>query len=265
MATATEAPRKKGSGKALGKGEVDPGEQQEEVVDAPEQEAGDDNTPADPDEAAQAAENEKAAADQEAALEVLEPLAEPRRWVIGKPPEKGGTEDEYSIYVQRPLEYMSRLRFFSLVTKTVAEAIKAGGVISIGGNDLFGGSGNVRQRIQQIQASDFSDVSSFMGLAMQLIAYTPDFLLECYCLWLGVPAGEKAWAKMVMDQPKDWDNNKWGLSQKEHLEIVEVFIDQNYEDIRDFFAVELPRLGRRVQRNEELRQARESESAQSKQ
>lgn len=259
MAT-TEAPTKKKStpSKSQVTEEETPKVESTEGEDAATE--GNDDTPPAPTEADEARE------EHEAQLEILEPLSEPKRWVIGKPPEKGGTDDEYSIYVQRPLEYMARLRFFSLVSKTVAESIKAGGVVNVGGNDLFGGSGSVRQRVQQIQASDFNDASSFMQLAMQLIGYAPEFLLECYCLWLGVPSGEKTWAKLMMNTPYNPDGNQWGLTQKQHMEIVEVFIDQNYEDIRDFFVVELPRLGKRVQQLEKKKQeGRESESVPSKQ
>ena len=43
----------------------------------------------------------------EAALEILEPMLDGKSWVIGKPPEHGGKETEYSVYTQLPLGYMA--------------------------------------------------------------------------------------------------------------------------------------------------------------
>lgn len=264
MATAEAAPSKK---KTKGEDKAAADAPAPEII-ASDDERTDEQKAKDDAEAAAKEREQKAAeearAEHEAALDALEPMAEPKQWIIGKPPESGGTEDEYSIYVQKPLEYFPRLRFFSLVTKTIGEAIKAGGVINIDGS-ILGGEGNVRQRFQQLQASDFSDVGSFMQLAMQLVGYAPEFLLECYCMWLSIPTDERRWAKLVMQTPWKPDENKWGLTQAQHMEIVEIFIDQNYEDIRDFFVEELPKWGRRVQARERDKQkAQESESAQSK-
>lgn len=215
---------------------------------------------------AQQAEADKVRQETEEQLEILESKIEPKRWVIGKPPEQDGTEDEYSIYTQRPLGYMARMRFFSLVSSNIADAIKSGGQISFGGSDIFGsGGGSLRTRAAQLSTEDFADAASFMALAMQLISYAPDFLLDCYVLWLDVPPAERQWAKIVMDQKWDPERNKWGLSDEVGLEMIEVFIDQNYEDIRDFFVVKLPQLAQRVREREAQRQARESGSAQSKQ
>jgi hypothetical protein len=207
----------------------------------------------------------EAQAEQDKALETLEPKAEPREWLIGKPPEKGGTDDEYSRYIQRPLGYMQRMRFFALVSKTVADALRAGGTGGLG--DVFGG-GSLRDRASQLTESDFADAGSFMALAMQLISESPDFLLDCYMIWLDVPTLERTWAKRVMEQPFDPERNKWGLTDDQGLEMVEIFIDQNYADIREFFTGKLPQLVQRVREREQESKkdspALESESGQSK-
>jgi hypothetical protein len=198
---------------------------------------------------------------EENPLDLLEPSVEPKRWIIGKPPEKGGKDTEYSVYVQSPLSWMNRNRFFALVANTLAEAIKAGGSGSFDLNDL-GGEGSFRERAARLTENDFSDATSFLSLALKLVAYSPDFLLECYCLWLNVPKSERMWAKAVMEQQHDPDNNKWGLSDETGMEIINVFIDQNYEDIRSFFTKTLPQIAERVRAREA---AHNSESDQSKQ
>lgn len=187
------------------------------------------------------------AEEAEAALEALDPSTDARRWVIGKPPQEGGKDTQYSVYIQRPMAWMPRQRFFALLGKTMSQAIRATGG-SVGGmSDIFGDEGgSLVERGRRLSQRDFQDASSFFSLAMELIGYSPDFLLESYILWLDVPRTERTWAKTILDMPYCPEEDKWGLREGEHLEIIQTFIDQNYEDIRRFFIETLPDLGRRV-------------------
>ena len=89
----------------------------------------------------------------EEAMEILEPKVEAKRWVIGKPPEKGGKNTEFSVYTQMPLGYMARNRMFSLIGRTMSAAIKATGG-SVGGmEDIFGqGGGTLIERGRRLGA-----------------------------------------------------------------------------------------------------------------
>jgi hypothetical protein len=196
----------------------------------------------------------------------VDDLKEVRRWVIGKPPQEGGKESEYSVYVQQPLGWMSRSRFFSIMSAAMSKAIRATGGEVAGMGDVFGeGGGTIRERAQRLTQRDFQDASQFAAMAMELSAYVPDLLLECYCIWLQVPNGERQWAKLVFEQPWDPTNNKWGLKDEEHRVVIGTFVDQNYEELRGFFTDDLPAIARRVVVNEWARAGRESESAPSKQ
>jgi hypothetical protein len=131
--------------------------------------------------------------------------------------------------------------------------------------DIFGeGGGTIRERAAKLTQRDFRDASQFAAMAMELSAYVPDLLLECYCIWLQVPNGERIWAKQVFEQPWDPDNNKWGLKDSEHRIVIGTFVDQNYEELRAFFTDDLPTIIRRVVVNEKARADRESESDPSK-
>ena len=89
------------------------------------------------------------------------------------------------------------------------------------------------------------------GVALhQEIGYAPDFLVECYAIWLDVPMQERGWFRRVLNQSYDPDRNRWGITDEQGIEMVEVFIDQNYRDIREFFSGKLPALARRVQARE---------------
>jgi hypothetical protein len=202
--------------------------------------------------------------DTEAEMEKLEPLADPKRWIIGKPPEHGGTEKTYSIYTQDVLGYFPRLRFYALVANTIAKAMKAGAEIDVPGLEPSSGL-TLRERARLITAGSLDSSGDFMHLALQLVAYSPGFLLQCYLLWLDVPRDEREWAMEIMSQPWRPEQNKWGLQQADGVEMIGRFIDQNYEDIRSFFADEVPKLFRRGQQREQEHKDHASGSGQSKQ
>lgn len=197
--------------------------------------------------------------ESEEAMEILEPKVEAKRWVIGKPPERGGKSTEYSIYVQQPLGYMARNRLFALIGRTMSAAIRQSGG-SVGGmDDIFGmGSGSIIERGRRLASQDLADASQFFSLAMELVGYSPEFLGEFYAIVLEVPYGDRGWFKQVIEQPYRPDEDKWGMEEDAGVEIIHIFIDQNYEDIRRFFVVKLPQIAKRAnQREQELKETTE--------
>jgi hypothetical protein len=195
---------------------------------------------------------EEQIAEADEALEILEPKAEAKRWIIGKPPQEGGKETQYSLYIQQPLGFMARNRLYALIGRTMATAIKTTGG-SVGGmDDIFGqGGGTIVERSKRLSQRDFVDASQFFSLALELVGYAPDFLSEAYAIMLDVPYGERNWFKDVIEQPARPDDDKWGLSEDDGLEMIEIFIDQNYEDIRRFFTEKLPRITQRASQREQ--------------
>lgn len=191
--------------------------------------------------------------------EVLEPLVDSKRWIIGKPPELGGKETQYGVYYQRPMGFIARGRWFALLGKTLSGAIRTTGG-SIGGMDeIFGkGDGTIIERGQRLREHDFKDASSFFALAMELVGENADFLVNSYVLWLDVPYEEKNWIKKVLEQPWDPDHDRWGLSEDAGMEMIELFIYQNYEDIRRFFLEKIPKLAKRVSQIEKNRKKEDS-------
>jgi len=178
-------------------------------------------------------------------IEKLSPQATEKIWIIGKPPELGGEENEWSKYTQRPLSYMAKWRFLALVADALAKSMAES---EGGGMDQLAQIGAVRGR--SVSLSDLGSVAGFMQMAARLTAYSPDFILDCYLLWLDVPLGERAWARLVMEDRWDPDNDKWGLSDETGIEIVKVFIDQNYDELRSFFVKNLGDLVKEVQDKE---------------
>lgn len=203
---------------------------------------------------AQVTAEEEARALAEAELDKLEPMVDVVSYIIGKPPEQGGSKNEFSVYVQQPLGYIATLRFYGLVGKNVAEAVKAGGVVDLG-EAFTNSNGNVQDRAKQIIEQSFNDAGSFAALLFQLIAYSPNFILEFYCISLDIPVDERKWAKQVMEQPWRPEENKWGLKREQGQEIIERFVDQNYDEVRDFFGDLFRNVSKRVRKNEKRRKS----------
>jgi hypothetical protein len=168
-------------------------------------------------------------------LDILKPKVSPKEWEVG-PPDKEG---ERRKYVQAPLSFFAKMEFFSLVGEVIDKALSGDDALRIG--SLFEGP--------QIDASgvfavsDFSNAEMFFQAVGKLLVYAPDFLEKSYCIWLGVPEIERPWAIAAMREPVD----RGGLSDKDGVEIVEIFIDQNWEAIERFFREEIGSLRSRIQ------------------
>lgn len=205
-------------------------------------------------------------------LEVLVPYTDAKIWIIGRPAEAGGEQGDrygWEKYTQSKLGFIEMQQFFALCSRSLLRAVKEGGDNAVGElTGMFGG-GDIRAMSRQLQQQDFNEAANFMSMAFALISYVPDFLVDCYMLWLRVPASEQFWFKDTVTKPYDPDNDQYGLSLADGREMVERFLDQNYEEIRSFFVNEIPKLIDRVKQLEKQRKEKagelESDSQQSKQ
>jgi hypothetical protein len=146
----------------------------------------------------------------------------------------------------------------------MAQAIKVTGGSVLGMDDIFGaGGGSLIERGRRLSTQDFADASQFFALAMELVGYNADFLGEFYAIVLEVPYGERPWFKDVIEQPYRPSDDKWGLSEDSGVQMIEIFIDQNYEDIRRFFVEKLPRIAQRAQQREQDRKAKSDSTSMS--
>lgn len=168
------------------------------------------------------------AAEEEDVLDILTPKAEPKTWVIGK-------DDYERTYVQKPLSFIAKMQWFSLVGDVLDRALSGPDGMSLG--NLFSAPGG------QIAPQDFREADTFVQAVGKLLSVAPDFLVNSYCIWLNVPDYERPTVAEIMMLPPD----EGGLSDEQGMEIIEVFIDQNYEALDSFFRESLGRLQRRVQ------------------
>lgn len=169
------------------------------------------------------------AKEQEDVLDILKPKAEPKTWVIG-------TGDYQREYVQKPLSFIAKMQWFSLVGEVLDRALSGPDGMRLG--NLFNGPGG-----QQFSPEDFREADTFVQAVGKLLAVAPDFLVNSYCIWLNVPDYERPAVAEIMMLPPD----EGGLSDEQGIEIIEVFIDQNYEALDTFFREFLGRLQKRVQ------------------
>ena len=220
--------------------------------------------PSEEDQAAQerAEKEAKAEAEVEEVLDTLEPQVADRRWVIGKSPEKGGDENTYAVYHQKPLGYFPMMRWGAMFLGALKKSIRDNAFDFVELNIMLSPqAGLLAARARRIATTNFDDMGSVLSAVLGLMEQTPDFLLSSYIIWLDVPLGEREWAKQVMQQPYDPERDKWGLTQEEGFEMIRLFIDQNYEELRRFFG-QIPKLLAEWEKKEK---ARASQSDQSKQ
>lgn len=162
--------------------------------------------------------------DDKDVIDLIQPKIEPQVVVL----ELDGEEREY---IQKPLSYFNKITFFSLVGETIDTALQTGLTV----NDMMTAvPGGGRLGLQQ---QDFFNVDSFVMAISKITRYAPDFLKDCYCIWLNIPQVERAWAREALDN----------LSDEEGLDIIETFIDQNYEAIENFFRKIGPKIVKRIQ------------------
>ena len=199
-------------------------------------------------------------------IETLVPKTEAKIWIIGKPAELGGENNEWERYVQRRLGFIEMQRFFALCSRNLLKAVKEGGdsaVSELGG--MFGG-GDIRSMTSTLRQQDFNEAANFMSMAFALVSYVPDFLVECYALWLQVPDTQMYWFSRTISEPWDPDNDQYGLSSEDAEEMIQRFLDQNYEEIRRFFVQTVPKMFQHARALEEKhKRDHESDSESSKQ
>jgi hypothetical protein len=173
---------------------------------------------------------ETAKEEQEDVLDVLVPKAEPRTWSFGP-------ENMQRTYIQKPMSFIGRIQWFALVGEVLDKAMSGPNGMSV--NNLF----SAPQPGRQLTMEDFRDADTFIQAVGKLMAVAPDFLVKSYCIWLNVPDYDREIVAGLMKLPED----EGGLTQEQGIEIIEVFIDQNYEALRRFFREDLPSLQRRIQ------------------
>lgn len=142
------------------------------------------------------------------------------------------SNDNEREYIQKPLSFVGKIQFLSYVGEVLDQAMSGANKLNLG--SLF----DVPVRGEVLTAQDFSDAETFVQAVGKLLIYAPDFLSKSYCIWLRIPEYERAWAVAAMEE---------NLSDDDGFDIIETFIDQNWETLQGFFSEKLPSLSKRLQ------------------
>jgi hypothetical protein len=179
---------------------------------------------------------------------VISPKAEPKTWAFHSGKEENNTLIERE-YIQRPLSYFGKMQFFSLVGEVIDKAMAGENGLRISSLFEMPGGGAT------LSSNDFRDAETFLQAVGKLLVYAPDFLQKSYCIWLNIPEHERDWAMAVMEQPPE----EGGLSDDQGIEIIEIFIDQNWEALEGFFRDKIGQVRDRIQaRRQEASESRPS-------
>jgi ribonuclease BN (tRNA processing enzyme) len=146
-------------------------------------------------------------------------------------------------YIQKPLSFVGKIQFLSYVGEVLDKAMSGQNALQL--NSLF----DVPVRGEVLSAADFADAQTFVQAIGKLLIYAPDFLSKSYCIWLRVPEYERDWAIAAMEE---------SLDDEEGLDIIETFIDQNWETLQGFFSEKLPSLSKRLQARYQSSQSEQS-------
>lgn len=136
--------------------------------------------------------------------------------------------DEEKSFIQHEMSFMTKLKFFRLLSGTIRIAAEAdnpqGGVSSFLDETLGGLSG------------DFDNPNEFITTILKLVELVPDFAEETYLYALNVKRNDYGWATEALEC----------LDDDEGIDILEVFVAQNGPSIKDFFTKRLPKVGKTV-------------------
>ena len=175
-------------------------------------------------------------------LEQIQPSAAAKQWTIGP-------ESMQRTYTQKPLSFLGKIQWFALVGDVLDKALSGDNALSI--NNLF--EGPVGRNTTSLTTADFREADLFVQAVGKLLSVAPSFLVDSYSIWLNVPDYEKDLFTELMRLPAE----DGGMSDDTGMEIIETFLDQNYESLADFFVERLGKLQRRASKLEELRSGKD--------
>lgn len=143
-------------------------------------------------------------------LETLEPSKTTYRVVLAE-----GTENETVLY-QKPLSFFGKIELFSVLGDAVEKALSEGAAISELLDVPVGG----------ISTSSLGDADVFVKSIARIVKFAPDLLENIYCISLNVRKGDREYVKILLED----------IDDDQGMEILNHFIDQNWDAMMDFFS-----------------------------
>jgi hypothetical protein len=142
-------------------------------------------------------------------------------------------------YIQAPLGIVGKLRLFQILADAMDEAVKDDGGKAIAG--LFGMNTDEWDG-ETVSLDDISGSVDMMTGLVKLAKYAPDLVLDVYCVALRIPTDEWNYAKQLMELPVE----EGGLNDDDGMDVLELFIDQNRENLKSFFVERIQPLIKKI-------------------
>jgi hypothetical protein len=136
-------------------------------------------------------------------------------------------------YVQKPLSYHAFGEFTGLLGRKLAEAMRGPDGLSL--DRLTPGEASIPLEFNDGQISlaggeDNDLIDPIIQGIAKLASYVPDLMGEAQCIWLRVPRTERPLLIDIWSRPVD----EGGMSMDQGEEMLNVFIEQNYEELNNF-------------------------------
>lgn len=142
-------------------------------------------------------------------------------------------------YYQKPLSYTAMLQFTGLIGERISLAMGQGVTLDSILGEVSGIAGAIRDSsVANALDGEFAGLDSFVSGLAKLAQHIPTIVEDCQCIWLRVPLNERAVVKEIWGySPEDG-----GLSGQEGEEMLNLFIAQNYGELKSFFTERLKRV-----------------------
>lgn len=151
-------------------------------------------------------------------IETLEPSSTIYKVVLSE-----GTELETVLY-QKPLSFFGKIELFSILGDAVEKALSDGAVIS----ELLD--------VPDANSAGIADADVFVKSVAKIVKYAPELLQDIYCISLDVRKGNREFVKGLLD----------GISDEQGMDILNHFVDQNWDAMTDFFSKQVMPLVNKV-------------------
>jgi hypothetical protein len=129
-----------------------------------------------------------------------------------------GEGDEKIVFVQKPLTFFGKIEFFSVVGKAVQKILIDGGSLS----ELL----DTPEFDPTVPlASSVTDADVFVKALSKIVEAAPELLKDLYLVILAVPKGQRDYYALRLEE----------LTDEQGMQILDVFVDQNWEVLTSFF------------------------------
>jgi len=144
-------------------------------------------------------------------VEVLEPVAQEKFIQIGE-------GDNAMVFTQKPLSFFGKIEFFSVVGKAVERILSDGATLG----ELL----DVPSYDGAALSQSASDADIWIKALSRVVQNAPEILSDLYCIILAVPRQQREYVSQLLEAE---------LTDDQGMEILDTFVDQNWEVMVSFF------------------------------